>query len=209
MKHRRTSHFRNEDAEATALGDLTMNPLMIFFFLFVIVTALLVTRAKQQEESSTLPDLGRILIEIEWPAGATDIDLWMLEPSSKKPTGFSNRGGRTCDLLRDDLGERNDRMPGNHESILCRTAPPGEYTLAAYYYTNYADEEYAPITVSASISVWNDARRRFVRAYATKLELQRPRTYRTIASFTMRENGTLDKDSIHTIERNIFAEGPP
>ena len=180
-----------------------------FFFLFVIVTALLVTRAKQSEDASTLPDLGRILIEIEWPAGATDIDLWILEPGTTKPTGFSNRGGRICDLLRDDLGNRNDPMPGNHESILCRTAPPGEYTLAAYYYTNYSSDAGAPVPVTAVISFWDDDRRRFVSAHTVTLELANPKEYKTIASFTIRDDGALDPSSIHTIERNIFAEGPP
>ncbi|OGG61908.1 hypothetical protein A3C87_00740 [Candidatus Kaiserbacteria bacterium RIFCSPHIGHO2_02_FULL_49_34] len=187
-----------------ALGDLTMNPLMIFFFLFVLMAALLVPRAKLNDDTEPPPQLGKLHVEIEWPPGNTDIDLWILPPGAAKPVGFSNRGGPACDLLRDDLGTANDPMPSNRESIMCRAAPAGEYTITAYYYASSILEGPVPISVIAIISLWNDRLNRYERVHTTTVELAKPKEYATIASFLMQDDGTIDTGSFNTIERNIF-----
>ncbi len=77
---------------------------------------------------------GQMIISAVWPEGDTDIDVWVRAPGESKPVGYSNRGGKVMNLLRDDLGKANDGLPMNMENVYSRGLPAGEYVVNIHHY---------------------------------------------------------------------------
>ena len=75
---------------------------------------------------------GTLSVTIAWQEGPIDVDLWVHGPDQTRPVGYSNRGGKTWNLLRDDLGTAGDRMPFNMEHAFTRGLPAGEYIINAH-----------------------------------------------------------------------------
>lgn len=126
------------------------------FFIIVIVclVAILATmRIEEQKKTDALdsPPLGQISSMIMWPEGNNDIDMWLMGPDQDKAVGYSNKSGMTWDLLRDDMGNANDKFPANIENGSVRNIIPGEYTINVHYYRSEKGE---PVTVNLELVVW-------------------------------------------------------
>jgi hypothetical protein len=71
---------------------------------------------------------------MRWPDAAdTDVDLWVQGPGDV-PVGYSNKGGRLFNLLRDDLGLQSDAAKINYESSFSRGIVEGEYVINVHLY---------------------------------------------------------------------------
>jgi len=79
-----------------------------------------------KEDPAQLP--GNLVASASWPAGATDVDLWV-QQGEDRAVGYSYKSGRVWSLLRDDLGTANDDTPLNMESAFTRGIPDGEYSI--------------------------------------------------------------------------------
>ena len=106
--------------------------LVAVFFLFFLVPH------KPDEATESLGEIspqGELIIEITWPPVDVDIDTWVQSPG-ENPVGYSNKGSRNCNLLRDDLGTspRIDPLPLNFERAICRKLTPGEWLVGVHYY---------------------------------------------------------------------------
>lgn len=122
--------------------DLFLNALG--FCLLVLILMLPWLNPPAAQETATPP--GHMSVSITWPEGNTDIDLWIKCPDDAKPIGYSNRGGHTCNLLRDDLGNAGDSMPLNYENAYSRGLPAGEYVVNLHLFRGAG-----PIPVSVEI----------------------------------------------------------
>lgn len=101
----------------------------LFNFLGVLLFFIISLLA--QINPPTTPDFtppGNLVVSAAWPAGSTDIDLWVRAPGDKA-VGYSRKSGRVFSLLRDDLGTSNDLSSLNFESAFTRGLPDGEYIV--------------------------------------------------------------------------------
>ena len=78
---------------------------------------------------------GQMVISAGWQEGPIDVDLWVKGPSDDLAVGYSNRGGKLFNLLRDDLGLDGDGLPLNYENVYSRGLPAGEYTVNLHLYS--------------------------------------------------------------------------
>ncbi len=116
---------------AVLFRDLLMNMLLGLTALTVIMLASL-NPPQKDEEAAQQP--GNLAITMCWPEGNYDVDLWVKAPGDDKPVGYSNRGSKTLNLLRDDLGTANDSMPVNCENVFSRGLPDGEWIVNVHAY---------------------------------------------------------------------------
>lgn len=109
-------------------------PVIATDFLFLLVLAfLLLINPPTLDAEVKAP--GSMSVAIAWPEGPTDVDLWVTGPTQPRATGYSNRGGRIFNLLRDDLGTAGDTTPLNFEHAYSRGLPAGEYVLNAHCFS--------------------------------------------------------------------------
>lgn len=88
---------------------------------------------------------GQLLVQMTWKNGSTsDIDLWVKSPDDE-PVGYTRAAGKTCDLLRDDLGRAMDLTSHAIELTVCRDPPPGEYLINVHLYNIHLAKAYGGV----------------------------------------------------------------
>lgn len=130
-----------------------------FLFLMVLVLLLMVNPPVPPTEDDTKAP-GQMIISAVWPEGPVDVDLWVSGPGEAKAVGYSNRGGKLFNLLRDDLGTAGDGLPMNYENAYSRGLPEGEYVANLHCYscrsgdvTVAVEIRFGPVGVSAGLFV--------------------------------------------------------
>ncbi|MBB5664720.1 hypothetical protein GGE68_002917 [Rhizobium leguminosarum] len=108
----------------TLIQDTLLAMLMAVIAIVMLVLPSVNPAAK--DDPAQLP--GNLVASIAWPAGSTDVDLWV-QAGDDLAVGYSNKSGRVWSLLRDDLGTANDDTPLNFESAFTRGLPDGEYAV--------------------------------------------------------------------------------
>lgn len=84
------------------------------------------------------PADGEMTAYLFWSdASDVDIDLWCKAPGDR-PVGYSSRTSAHADLLRDDLGFRDDTSGRNFEEVHFRGVGAGEYVCNAHWYGTFA-----------------------------------------------------------------------
>jgi len=125
--------FDEEENDGTTFRDIIMLALFGFVAFVFLMLAHLNTPTKAKTTAITP---GNIIVEVRWPDELdVDVDLWVRAPDDR-PVGYSNKSGAIFDLLRDDLGVRNDYLGINYETAFSRGAPPGEYVINLHLYRN-------------------------------------------------------------------------
>jgi hypothetical protein len=70
--------------------------------LFMALSCLAVVAKVPPKDAGTR--FGNLTFEMQWPVGPpSDLDLWV-QPPGDRPIGYSRKTGKSCDLVRDDLG---------------------------------------------------------------------------------------------------------
>ena len=119
-------------------------------FVAIVVILLPHLNPPQAGEEQTVPP-GNVIVTIDWPDGwATDVDLWVQAPG-ERPVGYSNLGGRTFNLLRDDRGTYRDDTGQNREQAMSRGIPVGQYVVNLHLYSN--TERTFPVPVGIEVVV--------------------------------------------------------
>jgi hypothetical protein len=136
---------RRTDGLTWGLVDL-LTALMI---VFMALAALALIPRQTQATAGVNP--GNILVQLSWamPIDA-DVDLWVQAPG-ERPVGYSNMGGQTFNLLRDDRGRSGDPNSHNIELAVGRATPDGEYVVNAMLYSSYNHQ--FPVPVHATVGV--------------------------------------------------------
>jgi hypothetical protein len=164
---------------------------------FVAVVLLLLPHLHPPLEAKEAPPPGNVVIELHWPAEIdADIDLWVEAPGDR-PVGYSNKGGRLFNLLRDDLGRFLDITNINYEVAYSRGVIPGEYIVNVHMYRLSPQMTAVPVTIVASIKKGPTDRLR--RIATTKLVMSYAGEEKTAIRFSMDNDGLLETGSINSL----------
>ena len=174
--------------------------LALLGFLAVIVLLLPHIAPEGVKNVSDAPAPGNVVVEITWPDEMdADVDLWVKAPNDVA-VGYSNKGGKLFNLLRDDLGKTMDLSSINHESAYTRGIQAGEYIVNVHAY-RVDSHRPPPFTVEAVIStkVVEDGVTRVIPILFTQARVRYQNQELTLARFRLDPKGSLVKGSIHSL----------
>ena len=180
-------------------------------FLILACTAMTLLQPIQKKEEvkkDEAKSAGDMMVEIHWPDKVDiDIDIWAKSPDDERPVGYSNRAGKTLNLLRDDLGKANDSTDRNYEMLYARGLPAGEYIINLHYFFNRVGPQMSEVPVDVVIStkaggVDKDTsgmkqiitRKAILRAMGEEI---------TVVRFVLREDGSLDETSVNDFYQEL------
>lgn len=161
--------------------------IMLFGFVFLVVAMLPHLNPPADEDNAEPP--GNVIAAITWPAGDTDVDLWVTGPGEIVPVGYSNKGGLLWNLLRDDLGAAPDATGLNYENAYTRGITPGEYIINVHCYRCPV----MPVPVVVEISVKGDGpgKKAMKIIATTTVQLESLGEELTALRFELTKDGTL------------------
>lgn len=182
---------QNQAGEISFRDFLSIVLLGFISIVFILIFLINPPKKKDAEEESKIP--GSIMVEIAWKNGVdVDIDLW-IQPPEGPPLGYTNKTTEFADLVRDDLGTRNDLLDLNYENAYSRYLIPGEWIINAHYFRDGAN--YGPIKVTMLLTIKNKDGIVVYRMKTTKtLNYQGEEV--TLVRFELDENGNLIPSSI-------------
>ncbi len=164
---------------------------------FVAVVLLLLPHLHPPVEAKEAPPPGNLVIEINWPSEIdADVDLWIEAPGDQ-PVGYSNKGGKVFNLLRDDLGQFRDLTDVNYEVAYSRGLVEGEYVINLHLYRNKSAILPVPVTMVASIKRSSGANLK--RLTSAKVELGYTGEEITVIRFELNEAGDIVPGSMHQL----------
>ena len=186
------------DSNDTVFRDVIMLALAGFM---AIVILLLPHLNPPGKEVKTATPPGNVIVEIRWPEELdTDVDLWVQGPKDQ-PVGYSNQGGLIFNLLRDDLGHRDDISKMNYEVAYSRGRPEGEYVVNLHLYRNPSGTIPIPVTVIASIK--KDSGSSAIPLATSNINLGVENQEITAFRFQLSEKGYLVPGSVHTLPKPL------
>jgi len=127
-------------------------------FLLMIAVLILLVNPPEEEKINTeqISAQGQLIFEIAWETGLdVDVDIWV-QPPGENYVSYLNKGTRSCNLLRDDVGhvEDEDSMwydPANQEILVCRSPiADAEWVANVHYFQTedeYGNERPLPVKV--------------------------------------------------------------
>ncbi len=176
-----------------AFTDLLFN-LLIGFTSLLLIAFLLINPVA---EEGKIDPRSEFIITSSWADDSgIDIDLWVKGPDDTI-VGFSSKDGRYMVLERDDLGDTNDLVVVNNDTMLIERnletlsingIVPGEYIVTVHNYSlspKYADEEY-PTKVTIDIMDMNPFSLDMSRTVRVRFKEEIP-----VFSFMVDENGNI------------------
>ena len=164
---------------------------------FVAVVLILLPHLHPPVEAKEAPPPGNVVIEINWPSEIdADVDLWVEAPGDR-PVGYSNKGGRVFNLLRDDLGQFRDLTDVNYEVAYSRGVVEGEYTINLHLYRNKSAILPVPVTMVASVKRSNGANLK--RLTSAKVLLGYTGEEVTVIRFALNKAGEIVPGSMHEL----------
>ena len=192
------------EAEEGEDGDIVFRDLiMLMLSGFVTVAVLLLAHvhAPAARTAEGMEPPGNVVIEARWPDEVdADVDLWVQGPGDV-PVGYSNRGGRLFNLLRDDLGHVLDVSGMNYEVSYSRGLLAGEYTVNLHLYRNLSKR--TPVPAKVLVSVKRDAQGPSQQILVTDIDLGRDGQEITVFRFTLDGAGSLVPNSVNNLQRPL------
>jgi hypothetical protein len=189
----------DEGDDGTVFRDVIL--LALAGFVAMVVLLLPHLNPPGAKTSDTIDVPGNVMVEIRWPDELdTDVDLWVKAPGDV-PVGYSNKGGRYFNLLRDDLGHRGDATLMNYEIAFSRGIPAGEYTVNVHLYRNPA--AVLPVPVTAVVSVKKTPQDSARQILAARIELEREGQELTVFRFSLDDAADLVPGSVHDLQRPL------
>ncbi len=168
---------------------------------FVAVVLILLPHLHPPLEAKEAPPPGNVVVEINWPSRIdADVDLWVEAPGDQ-PVGYSNKGGRVFNLLRDDLGQFRDLTDVNYEVAYSRGVVEGEYTINLHLYRNKSAILPVPVTMVASVKRTNAANLK--RLTSAKVELAYTGEEVTVIRFSLNKTGEIVPGSMHRLHKPL------
>ena len=174
--------------------------LMVMGFAFLVIWMLPFINPPTVQDETDPP--GNMVVVMEWPPGAVDVDLWVTGPGEPKPVGYSRKSGVLWNLLRDDLGTTPDATPSNFENAFTRGLVPGEYIINVHCYRcPYGD---VPVTVEVSIKKPDTlVGQHTIKVVAYTEMMVSHHEEVTAIRFVLDDNGNIIRSSINHIYRGL------
>jgi len=166
---------------------------------FILMTVLMLSVVNPPAKSAETPgeeSPGNIIVDAKWQENIdADVDLWVQAPGDK-PVGYSNKGGRYFNLLRDDLGKDLD-----YEIAYSRGMPPGEYVVNVHMYRGIGVSYPIEVKVTASLKpTADDSAQPLV---TTTVKLQHENDQVTAFRFTLDGKNHLVPGSINNLYKEL------
>jgi hypothetical protein len=188
----------DEDDDGTVFRDVIMLALLGFVTIVVLLLPHL-NPPVEATEASQPP--GNVIVELRWPDEVdADVDLWVEAPGDA-PVGYSNKGGRIFNLLRDDLGHTNDATKLNYEIAYSRGIPAGEYTVNLHLYRS--KNHRLPISAVVAVGIKANQDASLLPIATGHVELVRVGQEITVVRFAINQDGSLVPGSIHELQREL------
>jgi hypothetical protein len=170
--------------------------------LFMALSCLTVmAKAPRTEAGSRFGDLS---VEMQWPVGSpSDLDLWV-QPPGDRPIGYSRKTGRSCDLVRDDLGAEHDEASRAMEVVVCRQAAAGEYIVNVHA---YRFQETAAIPVRLLVRGLRSEAGSFETLLRKSVTVDHMGQETTVVRFKIGPDGTIDEDSVNNLQKSLRSGG--
>jgi hypothetical protein len=182
------------DDDGTVFRDVIMLALLGFVTLVVL---LLPHLNPPVEAAQDIDAPGNVVVELRWPDDVdADVDLWVRAPGDH-PVGYSNKGGKSFNLLRDDLGHINDPGKLNYEVAYSRGRPAGEYVVNLHLYTNKSHRY--PVDAEVYVGIKKLSSASIQRLGFRKVRLLEIGHEITVIRFKLDEDGDLVPGSIHNV----------
>jgi len=175
------------------MDDVITLTLLAFVAIVIMILPHINPPGEKQKKDITPP--GNILVEISWPPGNVDVDLWTMAPGDV-PVGYSNKGGRIFNLLRDDLGFSNDATELNYEVAYTRGIPAGEYVINVHMFRS---GDPFPIVVDVIVSSKANETAQLKQLLTAQVELRSHGEEITAMRFTIDDDGGLVSGSAHAL----------
>jgi hypothetical protein len=194
----------DDDEGGTVFRDVILLALAGFVAIVLLLLPHLNPPGEAAEDTTQPP--GNVIVEIRWPDDIdADVDLWVQAPGDR-PVGYSNKGGKYFNLLRDDLGKRNDATGMNYEVAYSRGIPNGEYTVNVHLYRNPSNIYPIPVTIVTSVKrTPSESARQLL---ASEVELTREGEEITVYRFELTDEGHLVAGSVHSLQRGLRSWRP-
>ncbi len=194
----RDLHLLDDNDDGTVFRDVIM--LALLGFVTIVILLLPHLNPPTRAAETTRPP-GNVFVELRWPDEIdADVDLWVEAPGDV-PVGYSNKGGRIFNLLRDDLGQLGDATELNYEVAFSRGIPAGEYTINLHLYRD--DAGHLPLSAVVVISIKADADGAMRRIAKERVDLVRVGQELTVLRFSLDQSGNLVAGSIHRLQRGL------
>ena len=147
------------------------------------------------------PPPGNLIVELRWPDDVdADVDLWVEAPG-ERPVGYSNKGGRIFNLLRDDLGYSGDVTGLNYEIAYSRGTPEGDYTINVHLYRNNSGQY--PIKAIIAVGIKAEANAPVQNIATKRVELLHQGEELTVVRWSLDGFGKLVPGSMHDLPRRL------
>ena len=171
---------------------------------FVLMTILMMTAMNppaKASETDGVTSPGNVTVEMQWPDKLdADVDLWVQAPGDG-PVGYSNKGGKVFNLLRDDLGKSQDMTDYNYEVAYSRGDPAGEYIVNAHMYRG-VNVSY-PVPVKITVNVKRDSSKSATPVATTTVELRKPNQELTALRFRLDSAGQLVPGTVNSLFKGL------
>jgi hypothetical protein len=191
-------HTIEGDDDATVFRDVILLALLGFVTIVVLLLPHLNPPTVDQQAS---PAAGNLVVEVRWDDRIdADVDLWVEAPGDV-PVGYSNKGGRIFNLLRDDLGHKGDVTGLNYEMAFSRGAPAGDYTINLHLYRHNSGPLPMSAVVAIGIKLTPDAPLRSILTETVDLLHQGQEV--TVARFSLDDIGSVVPGSLHDLPRRL------
>jgi hypothetical protein len=187
-----------EDSSTTVFRDVIFLALAGFIAVVMMLLPHLNPPTKAEQD---IASPGNVVVEVVWPAETNaDLDLWVEAPGDV-PVGYSNKGGRIFNLLRDDLGFFQDVSNINYEVSYSRGRPAGEYTVNLHLYK--APPGALPLEVTVMVSLKGDPQAQALRVLSKTFEIGRVGDETTCFRFQLDDDGQFLSASVHDLPRSL------
>jgi hypothetical protein len=190
----------DEDASNTVFRDVIMLALVGFVAMVILMLPYIHPPGARAASEQIMPP-GNVIVEIRWPDQIdADVDLWVQGPGDR-PVGYSNKGGKVFNLLRDDLGNRNDATGLNYENSYSRGVIAGEYTVNLHLYRD--SDRIFPVPVTVVTSVNRPKEEHTQQLLASKVLLEHEGEETTVYRFKLTSAGELVPGSVTNLYKEL------
>jgi hypothetical protein len=180
----------------------TVDFYMTLSVLFMALSCLAVAAKELPTDAGTR--FGNLTIEMQWPVGSSsDLDLWV-QPPGDRPIGYSRKTGKSCDLVRDDLGAGHDEASRAMEVVVCRQAAAGEYIVNVHA---YRFQETNAIPVQLMVRGMHPGTNSIETMLTRSIAVDHMGQEITAVRFTLGPDGQIDDGSINNLQKSLRAGG--
>ena len=191
-----------DDFDDDGTGTVFRDVITLALLGFVATVILLLPHVHPEAKTSDSVNMpGNVMVEIRWPDELdADVDLWVQAPGDV-PVGYSNKGGKIFNLLRDDLGTKGDATGLNYEVSYSRGIVPGEYVVNVHLYRNNTQLNEIPVTTV--VSVKGPHAHGAKQILTSQVKLTHLGQELTVFRFRLNKNGDLDAGSVNSLPKPL------